>query len=710
MKLKNPVCFLFIVSFLFLNSLLNAQWNWQNPLPQGNLLRAMCFPDDLTGYAAGEAGTVMKSTDSGQTWSVLGFLDTKDFYCMDFIDDQTGIIAGEKGMAMITTNGGMTWNAIEPLNARDIISIEMTDESTIYLVSGDSLVRSSDGGQNWESMELNPSGSYCKVLFVTPEHGIVGGFDANNNVVIFHSIDGGENWTYIDPGIGKTGLYDFSFVDETTGFLGGADSPLFKTTDGGYSWIQSGDEIKYFGDIHFSDPLNGKAIIAGWLQTTDDGGMTWTTDDFPFYYSLWELAATPSGNLFASGSGGSILKYDSAGHEWLVCSGGMSLRLSYIQVSDEGIGLILGDEYVLHSDNFGMTWAWQKEQAMYSPIAASFLGPDTGWILTGSHNTAMTLDGGYTWTSGKDQPVSKNLSFNDLAFSDFTNGFKVGVAEDEFGDRHPIVHRTTDGDFWDVFAIPQATGELNRILFLNNETGFILGDNGQILKTEDGGDNWYGVNYQQNLYLNDVCFIGGQIAYACGEIRFSPEVGILKSTDAGESWTMIYSSDEVGSAGAIAFTDSLIGYVIAGSDLIKTSDGGISWQVEVLHCDNGLKDICLIDNENVLLVGDNQTILKKGNMADVPGSLAQNNGIKMKISPNPSERNPSLHYFLNDKGFVEIWLYDLHGKKIRHLLSENQQQGEKVLPVNTTGLPDGIYLIQLRCGMASACAKLIVKN
>ena len=46
------------------------QWKWQNPLPQGNGLNAVFFTDPYTGYAVGEAGTILKTADGGTTWTI----------------------------------------------------------------------------------------------------------------------------------------------------------------------------------------------------------------------------------------------------------------------------------------------------------------------------------------------------------------------------------------------------------------------------------------------------------------------------------------------------------------------------------------------------------------------------------------------------------------------------------------------------------------
>ncbi|HPS65578.1 MAG TPA: hypothetical protein PK447_08390, partial [Ignavibacteria bacterium] len=58
--------YVLIILSLFINLHgLNAQWVWQNPLPQGNTLDAVSFVNANTGYATGAYGTIMKTTNGG---------------------------------------------------------------------------------------------------------------------------------------------------------------------------------------------------------------------------------------------------------------------------------------------------------------------------------------------------------------------------------------------------------------------------------------------------------------------------------------------------------------------------------------------------------------------------------------------------------------------------------------------------------------------
>jgi hypothetical protein len=57
--MKKPLAFL--IGLLAFHAA-HAQWTWQNPLPQGNGLYSIYFPDANTGYAAGLSGTIIKTT------------------------------------------------------------------------------------------------------------------------------------------------------------------------------------------------------------------------------------------------------------------------------------------------------------------------------------------------------------------------------------------------------------------------------------------------------------------------------------------------------------------------------------------------------------------------------------------------------------------------------------------------------------------------
>ena len=54
-----------LLCFSLIPILVFPQWHWQNPLPQGNSLESVFFTDSNTGYAVGDAGTILKNN---QRW------------------------------------------------------------------------------------------------------------------------------------------------------------------------------------------------------------------------------------------------------------------------------------------------------------------------------------------------------------------------------------------------------------------------------------------------------------------------------------------------------------------------------------------------------------------------------------------------------------------------------------------------------------------
>src|SRR5438874_8127974 len=67
-----------------------SQWHWQNPLPQGNNLRGASFVDANTGTVVGENGTIVRTTDGGNTWTIQASGTTQTLWAVSFTDANHG--------------------------------------------------------------------------------------------------------------------------------------------------------------------------------------------------------------------------------------------------------------------------------------------------------------------------------------------------------------------------------------------------------------------------------------------------------------------------------------------------------------------------------------------------------------------------------------------------------------------------------------------
>jgi photosystem II stability/assembly factor-like uncharacterized protein len=103
--MKNMV----IIGFLVIANVVFAQsWQWQNPLPQGNILEDVTMIDESVSFAAGRGGTIIKTTNGGITWTILPTGTLRDIYSLFFFDANLGYAVGDTGLILKTNDGGLT--------------------------------------------------------------------------------------------------------------------------------------------------------------------------------------------------------------------------------------------------------------------------------------------------------------------------------------------------------------------------------------------------------------------------------------------------------------------------------------------------------------------------------------------------------------------------------------------------------------------------
>ena len=81
------------------------------------------------------------------------------------------------------------------------------------------------------------------------------------------------------------------------------------------------------------------------------------------------------------------------------------------------------------------------------------------------------------------------------------------------------------------------------IAFSNSLNGYGVGDNGRIIKSDDGGKNWGYPVTPINRTLNKIVYAGDNIYYVAGGNKTNDSIQtILKSTDNGITWNVIYDN------------------------------------------------------------------------------------------------------------------------------------------------------------------------
>lgn len=214
------------------------------------------------------------------------------------------------------------------------------------------------------------------------------------------------------------------------------------------------------------------------------------------------------------------------------------------------------------------------------------------------------------WYQHTDIPVSTNLSR--ITFIDSFHGWILG-------NLGTILHTNDGGSTWEIQYCPVG-GSFGDISMIDSLNGWIVGHgpdtSGYILKTTDGGTNWILQDISPH-YLNDICFTDALHGWMIGEADERMPCMLRSTFDGGATWSEAIIN-EVQIPYDVIFTDSLTGF-IGGADyngselcsrIIKTTDGGATWQVKLNWCSDPFcfyKDMAFTNDSVGWLVGESWT-------------------------------------------------------------------------------------------------------
>lgn len=289
------------------------------------------------------------------------------------------------------------------------------------------------------------------------------------------------------------------FTDAYTGYVLGYNnidsvSGIIKTNDAGTTWSPFTTLIaKELHCIYFTDANTGYVVgDSGTILKTVDAGTTWNTLSSGVTERLNSVYFTNSNIGYVCGQG-VILKTSNAGTTWTVSYVNSGIWLNSIYFPDESIGYAVGyninsdEDLVLKTINSGTTWtASSIDTNSCGLFSVFFTNSDTGFAVGYGARIAKTIDAGTTWTiTGECTPFSYSLS--SVYFTDDSTGYAVG------GDlwAGAIIQKTVDcGISWDWTFFENSIyqiGVFNSVFFTGIDTGYVVGWNGGILKTTNGG-------------------------------------------------------------------------------------------------------------------------------------------------------------------------------------------------------------------------------
>ena len=285
-------------------------------------------------------------------------------------------------------------------------------------------------------------------------------------------------------------------------------------------------------------------------------------------YGLKDVETINDNTVIAIGDSGKILKSFDKGTTWKNIELNIPNTLYNIQFINSDLGYINGDKILLKTVDSGENWfkvSYPAESYPY-PNKMTFLNTEIGFIYGDDGKLYTTNNGGKTWEY-------RQLGYddiNDVEFFDENNGVLC------FNSKSLL--KTDDGGLsWKTITIDFPELSYNtkfvKLELINKLVGYLVGYNGEIMKTEDAGETWEFKSKIITSYPTDFKFIDENTGYLLSGFNWGY---IHKTIDGGNTWSEI-DFERTGSLTSISFLNDdnavLVGH---GVGFGSTSENGHS--------------------------------------------------------------------------------------------------------------------------------------
>ena len=348
-----------------------------------------------------------------------------------FVNERVGWAVGDHGTILRSIDGGQTWKTVAEIHQR-----------LASPTSNLSLAQKLRGVGNRQVMQ-------------SPDDQRAVGPDVTCQLTSVFFLDEKHGWA--------CGGYALPYVDRT-------QSVVLRTLDGGVNWkILSGTNAPAFRQIHFTSLRSGWAVgeaghkYRSGIYYTHDGGNSWSTDSPEAERKSWRRATRVAGSTIAISSDGQIEFSDGQ------------------PSSTNDLPNAMDTAAILGGDANGLP--------RFHDVAA--IDERTIWAAGSKGAIFASTDKGLSWRPVPlkhpitDRGSSSALSLIDIQTLAVTK--KSVWAAGSPGSCIVSIDRTTLAV---QFHRTPATPAIHRIEFVDEQTGFAVGDLGVIYATVDGGNSW----------------------------------------------------------------------------------------------------------------------------------------------------------------------------------------------------------------------------
>ncbi len=529
------------------------------------------------GHSTAGNGGIWYSTDGGQNWNGSDINNKIMYAALAHPTQSNTFLAGGKYGIYRSEDGGATWLQIAYPSTTIIglgVQIANTDLMIAGIASNQGVRYSPDGGTTWNTTNLTQG--YMKDFAVSPDNPerMLVAVSGTAGSGLYSSTDGAI-WVSINPaGSGQCyGIY--LSPDDGDFMLLGAETGIYKSTDGGQNWTLAQSTSNFARGIVKYNSTFYSVVYGGSIYESTDNGDTWTVASENIVERTWQaIGASDAGALFGSwgsvvlgnasgyalsvegmnnvyvhsavyyadrneiwaGSEGSgIWRSTNMGESWENKSNGLQGWWAYgfapTNSDDWAVDrrMVATNNGVFYSDDFGESWeVLNQETTYYTGAMVHPTNPDIMWIAGSTGPIKYTTDGGASWNDPTGLPfgfyprfgLSTNPSGDLRVLLIYEQLATNSVFSDDLGASFLPCTGISGVSYFTDISIRLADSKLDQMVYMSTDQG--------IFKSPDGE--------AYTLCPNISGLFWSVLGTEGSDVYAGASNGVFHSADEGQTW------------------------------------------------------------------------------------------------------------------------------------------------------------------------------
>lgn len=320
-------------------------------------LNAVHFTDVKNGWAVGDQGTVMRTTDGGGTWLRQTLPTRAPLTAIQMHDARRGVIGGRTsipygvgstGVVFKTENGGEHWSEVSmsPLPGVRCLAFDGPGRGWIISESAEQhpggIAFTVDGCSSWNVLRCRRTNGWNAAAHLGFEHLLLCGH-AGDMMAIHQGVPIAAKANWLPTSAGR----DFSGNKDRLWAVGDQGQVLF-STDQGRNWgradLSVTDDMRAYWDFRAVSSIDEHVWIVGrpgsMVLCSKDAGRKWTTYPTGQSLPLHDLCFVNERNGWAVGAMGCILRTSDGGQTW-IAQRPSDLHAAILWIDSDGRGVPL---------------------------------------------------------------------------------------------------------------------------------------------------------------------------------------------------------------------------------------------------------------------------------------------------------------------------------------------------------------------------------